>query len=314
MSRAPSIQLYLRDWVDDLDLASCSWQAQGCWMRVLAKLHQSDEYGVLRWPLKQIAQTAGVPLKFLRELAQKNVLKGSDNFADDFVHIPAHAGASGDPVVLVAANGGCCWFSKRFVLDSWRRSARGGATRFAAKAKPTGSPTRAVGDPVGDESGDGPAFAFAFASKVDSSKQADSSIQRADDLARALQECGYTDCSGGVPELIEARAAGLTYAELRAVAALDKCAGKPVAYVVATALGKRDDQAKRAGGESSRHDGSPPLDDSRKRLIQQLHDLDDRELTARNDHRLGILTEDSLAAKLAGIAAQRQALNAEARP
>ena len=49
--KAPATQLYWKEWVGDMALGRCSLAAQGAWVRILAVLHQSDEYGVLRWPL-----------------------------------------------------------------------------------------------------------------------------------------------------------------------------------------------------------------------------------------------------------------------
>lgn len=237
MSLSPATPFYWKDWADDLALASCSWAAQGVWLRVLGKLHQSPEYGVLRWPLKQIAQTAGVPHKFLRELAQKNVLKGGDKFDTDFIHVPRHAGRALDPVVLVKADGGSCWFSARFVRDRWRNNQRGASSRFTPNNQPNRSPTRRLGD----QPGDGPAFAFAFASGSLINSAPESINRAAAELARALHEIGYSECSPNAPDVQLLATHGVTSEELKAAARGKE--GKPLAYLVTRVLAKRQDAA-----------------------------------------------------------------------
>lgn len=153
--KRPSFQFYPADWRSNAKLRRCSEAARGAWMDVLCVLHDSEEYGVLRWPLRDIAQAAGVKPKLLQELVDKDVLKGADEGAQDFTWAPTHAGKKGDPVVLVVADGGPCWYSSRFVRDEYVRQRRGDATRFDTsnqppKATPKQSPKPANGEPAGD--------------------------------------------------------------------------------------------------------------------------------------------------------------------
>src|SRR5579864_8434168 len=97
----PSFQFYPADWRNNAKLRRCSEAARGAWMDILCLLHDSDEYGVMRWPLADIARAAGVPLKLCRELALKEVLKGSDKKTEPFVYAPRHAGKDGESVVLI---------------------------------------------------------------------------------------------------------------------------------------------------------------------------------------------------------------------
>ena len=99
-------------------------------MDILCVLHDSDEYGVCRWPLADLARAAGAQLRLVKELADKDVLKGGDKEPEPFVHTPRHAGKSGEPVTLVATDGGPCWYSSRLVRDEWVRLRRGAGTRF----------------------------------------------------------------------------------------------------------------------------------------------------------------------------------------
>lgn len=136
MANRPAFQFYPADWRSNANLRRCSLEARGAWIEVLCVLHDSDEYGVLRWPLEDIAQAVAVPVKVLKELVAKKVLKGADAGCEAFVFAPRHAGREGDPVTLLAASDGPCWYCSRFVKDEYVRSVRGGSTRFTAESNP----------------------------------------------------------------------------------------------------------------------------------------------------------------------------------
>jgi len=99
-------------------------------MDILCLLHDGDEYGVIRWPLEDIARAAGVPLKLATELSDKGVLKGGDGGTDPFIFTARHAGKDGPPVTLIPATTGPCWYCSRMVRDEHTRQARGKSTRF----------------------------------------------------------------------------------------------------------------------------------------------------------------------------------------
>lgn len=128
--KRPSFQFYPADWKSNANLRRCSEGARGVWMDVLCLMHDSDEYGVLRWPLTDIARAAGVPIKLLKELAELGVLKGGDKGCDAYTHTPIHARKKGEPITLLEKTEGPCWYSSRFLVDEWRRSVSGGNTRF----------------------------------------------------------------------------------------------------------------------------------------------------------------------------------------
>lgn len=131
-------------------------------MDILCVLHDQDEYGICRWPLKELAQVAGVSLALARELASKDVLKGADADCPAFMHQPSHAGRLGEPVVLIEPTTGPCWYSSRLVRDEWVRGRRGVGTRFgdepsrSPSRQPSRSPIHRVGDDLGEGLGDGP--------------------------------------------------------------------------------------------------------------------------------------------------------------
>ncbi len=146
--KRPSFQFYPADWRHNAKLRRCSIAARGAWMDVLCVLHDSDEYGVARWPLADVARAAGVPLKTLRELAEKDVLKGGDAAAENYVYTPRHANRDGPPVILVIPGPGPCWYCSRLVRDEYVRQRRGKSTRFSDENQP---PKPTFGEAGGNE-------------------------------------------------------------------------------------------------------------------------------------------------------------------
>lgn len=140
--------------MSDLKLRRCSPAARGVWLDVLCAFHDSDDaYGLLRWPLKEIARTIGASLVHLRELVDKGVLRGSDSkFAEPLIYKPRSGRKEGDPVTLIAAQAGPLWYSKRLVKDEYVRSIRGESSRFgdgegdAPKPKPKVAPKPPLSD------------------------------------------------------------------------------------------------------------------------------------------------------------------------
>lgn len=175
--KRPSFQFYPADWRNNSKLRRCSEAARGAWVDVMCVLHDSDEYGVCRWPLDELARAAGVSLKLARELVAKDVLKGADKGASDYIFTPRHAGKTGEPVVLVVVGDGPCWYCSRFVRDEYVRQRRGQSTRFSGDNQPPkdgdggapnpspkgsddqtpmGTPKPSPKPPIGTRQGDGP--------------------------------------------------------------------------------------------------------------------------------------------------------------
>jgi len=117
-------------------------------------MHDSDVYGVLHWPLKEIAQALGAPVKIVQELASKGVMKGKDKgLIEAYVYTPRTGRSDGEPKVLVASQDGPVWYSSRMVKDEHLRSVRGEQTRFGDDTKPP--PKTAPKVPLGATSSDG---------------------------------------------------------------------------------------------------------------------------------------------------------------
>ena len=152
--RRPSFQFYPADWRNNANLRRCSWEARGVWVEVMGLMHDSDGYGVLKWPLKEISQALGAPLKLVQELASKGVMKGRDKgVIEAFVYTPRTARKDGQPVVLIPSQDGPIWYSSRMVKDEHLRTVRGEQTRFGDDTKATSNNAPKVG--LGDTSSDG---------------------------------------------------------------------------------------------------------------------------------------------------------------
>jgi len=156
VSDRPSFQFYPADWLANTNLRRCSEGARGVWIDVMCVLHGSDEYGVVRWPLADLARAANAPLKLVKELADKGVLKGADKNTADYRWAPSHAGQKGDEVTLVSAGAGPVWYCSRFVKDEYKRQRRGANSRFASdKQPPKTTPKQPPKAGIGAHEGDG---------------------------------------------------------------------------------------------------------------------------------------------------------------
>lgn len=294
MSLAPADMVYWKDWCSDRLLAKCSWAAQGVLPHVILYLRQCDEFGVCRETLAEIAHGSKTPIKFVRELAQKGVLKGGDEWGGSFSYSAKHAGKTGEPVILVEGNGASCWFIARLVRDKYVRNQRGKSTRFTQKDEPKSSPTQRVGAVKGD----GLAVAFAVASAcIDTSTQTDTPLGEASNLARVCRDAGYGECSDRHPELIRAKAAGVSEAVMAEAAKAGIATRKPIAWVAIRAIAKAGDAV--TGGPTN-------IEDARKRreadeLAERERAVDDRRYDIANDFNLGIIDEQTRTERLAAV-------------
>lgn len=257
--KRPSFQFYPGDWQGSQKLRRCSPAARGAWLDILCVLHDCEEYGVARYPLKELCRAAGVELKHARELVDKGVLKGSDTAPVRFAWAPSHAGRRGAEVVLVESAGGPCWYSSRFVEDEYKRSVRGQATRFddsdnqpkrtpkdSPKHQPKGVIGDGEGDGIGDGGGDGASSSSSSSTTPDRQSRSESlpARERSTDrptaaglACRLMREAGCTDTNPSHPNLLAALGEGVTPEALADTAREAIAAGKqrPFAYAIATA-------------------------------------------------------------------------------
>ena len=152
----PSFQFYPGDWSSNPNLKRCTFAERGIWLEVMCLMHDQAEYGVLRWPLKEIAQAVGCRATDLQGLARKGVLKGSDEYlSDPYIYTPRSGRRDGAPVTLIAAQRGPVWYSSRMVRDEHIRITRGfsggdpDAPKGTSKPTPKGGIGEALGAPFG---------------------------------------------------------------------------------------------------------------------------------------------------------------------
>ncbi|KAK6697286.1 hypothetical protein SNK04_014204 [Fusarium graminearum] len=120
----------------DRRLRSCSRAARGTWVDVVDLLQGQEQRGVVRAPLRAIAEAVGAPLELVVELASAGVLCGSDDQGATFSWAATHAGMRGDPVKLVDVADGSCWYCPALVVDDHSRRMKSRASqRWCAAMK-----------------------------------------------------------------------------------------------------------------------------------------------------------------------------------
>lgn len=147
--KRPSFQFYPGDWQANSNLKRCTHAEKGVWLDVMCLMHDQPEYGVLRWPLKEIAQAVSCSVATLKSLHAKSILKGDDkHVAEPFIYVPRSGRKDGAPVTLLGIQDGPIWYSSRMVKDEYIRTIRGESTRFGEESgePPKPSPNPPFGD------------------------------------------------------------------------------------------------------------------------------------------------------------------------
>lgn len=161
----PSFQFYPADWLGNSNLRRCSHAEKGVWIDVMCLMHDSEEYGILRWSLKEIAQAVGCKPADLKNLVSKGVLKGDDkHLSEPLVYVPISGRKKGPAVILIEDGDGPIWYSSRMAIDEYKRNARGG---FGDA--PNNAPKGVFGDDIGVAPNHSPSHAGAPRAAVSSS-------------------------------------------------------------------------------------------------------------------------------------------------
>lgn len=128
----PSFQFYAADWIGSANLRRCTHAEKGIWIDVMCLMHDSNEYGVLRWSLKEIAQAVGCRLADLKALIDKGVLKGAGagELCEACIYVPRTGRKNGNPVTLIDQQNGPIYYSSRMVRDEYVRKHAGATSRF----------------------------------------------------------------------------------------------------------------------------------------------------------------------------------------
>lgn len=206
MAKRPSIQFYPADWRNNAKLRRCSWAARGVWIELIGLLHDSDEYGVLRWPLSEIAQALGAHIREVKELASKGVLYGcASGDCEPMIYTPRSGRTDGDPVLLVPAQPGPIWYSPRLVRDEYIRTKRGASTRFGEGNgedigdAPNHSPKGGIGECMG--AAPKPGQSDGASSSSSSSSKAPPKSPKGGDRPRVNFESWMASLPEGVPAI-----------------------------------------------------------------------------------------------------------------
>lgn len=281
--KRPSFQFYPGDWRQNANLRRCSPAARGVWMDVMCLMHDSDEYGLLRWPLKEIAQAAGASMTHVRELADKGVLKGADKGeCVAYIYTPRSGRKDGTPVTLIPTQAGPIWYSSRMVKDEYVRTIRGESGGSGE------SPKHAPKPPLGEakDGGFGPRGSSSSSSESNTEDHPDLAGGGAQDpdlsghqptpaglICRALRLAGIADVNPGHPKLLALLEAGATEVEFTGFAPIAKDRSNPFAYLLAMVEGERK---RAANGAGKLHQGAMPqraLTPAEQRVLQAVPGL-----------------------------------------
>jgi hypothetical protein len=241
--KRPSFQFYPADWRNNANLRRCTWEARGVWVEVMGLLHDSDTYGVLRWPLKEIAQALGAPLKLVQELATKDVMKGCNSGeCAPFIYTPRSGRKDGEPVLLVPSQAGPIWYSSRMVRDEYVRSIRGDSSRFetppkttiGATSKQTPKPRQSDGSTSTSTTTSNTHTSHTTGTQpggvcVDNSNPSGTPAGR---ICKALEQAGMPSVSPQHPELLALIERGVTQETFVQAATMAVNKGKDFAYML----------------------------------------------------------------------------------
>src|SRR5260364_174577 len=73
--KRPSFQFYPADWQANSNLRRCTHAEKGVWISVMCLMHDSEEYGILRWTLKESRKRLAVQPLRLRRCVSRAFLK-----------------------------------------------------------------------------------------------------------------------------------------------------------------------------------------------------------------------------------------------
>lgn len=141
MSERPSFQFYPGDWQRNANLRRCSHAERGAWVDIMCLMHDSETYGVLRWPLAEIIEAIHAKAALVSGLVTKGVMKGCDSGScEPYIYIPKSGGKKGPAITIIESQPGPIWYSSRMVRDEYVR-----LVRAHGKGAPNGIPMGGIG-------------------------------------------------------------------------------------------------------------------------------------------------------------------------
>lgn len=126
MANRPSFQFYPSDWLSNTNLRRCTFEEKGVWLEIICLMNDSDEYGILRWTIEDIAIAVRCEISIIMSLVNKGVLKGSSDPKEKVSFSTPIAQKNRQPiqVTLIEEQGGPFWYSSRMVRDEYKRKKR----------------------------------------------------------------------------------------------------------------------------------------------------------------------------------------------
>lgn len=160
------------------------------------------------------------------------------------------------------------------------------------------SPTAVPGD--GEVRREGKGREGSSNSSIDTSERAGRSLSLANDLARAAVMIGFEACSARAPEIIRASEAGISVDELRH-AAIGMAPGKPLAWLIARAIGKRGDAHNLGHHVVGRGPPGDAADPAVARAAAENHERDRERSVIEGDLEKGLFSQDETRALLEAL-------------
>lgn len=170
--KRPSFQFYPGDWQSNLNLKRCSFRLKGIWLEIICLFHGSDEYGILRWTLQDIALAVGCQIEDLKKLIEYGILKGTDKDIDKVSFSESFSQRNNPPCIISLIDSyGPLWYSSRMVRDEYVRQkrAQGGIKSLENKNVPRKKNKEKNDDKDGNKDIDKDTFSRSFSPSPSSS-------------------------------------------------------------------------------------------------------------------------------------------------
>jgi hypothetical protein len=274
--KRPAFQFYPSDWRNNANLRRCSPAARGVWVDIMCVLHDSDEYGIVRWPLIDLSNASNAPMKLIRELVEKSVLKGHDKrLQAPYIYTPRSGRCDGEPVTLIGIQDGPVWYSSRMVRDEYVRTIRGESTRF-------GEPKAAPKPPFGDGSTVSSSSSTTLNTRIPDALAAQPLLEPAGPervsktgaICIVLKSEGIASVNPSHPDLAALIDAGAEVGQFAAAARAATAKGKGFAYALGIVKSQMRDAASLAAESLAKPRDSP-------RQTETFRERDDRNSRAK---------------------------------
>lgn len=146
-------QLPIKEWLQNPALRGCSAIEKAAWVDLLCMFHTSEEPGVLRMPLEQIARAIGADVSLLEGLIRKQLLGGRsaaslpgdglyEHSGIPLIYAPKHGRTRGREVVLLDEQEGDIYFLAWMLVARHKSSSAQRAAIASGRRPPSARPTQ----------------------------------------------------------------------------------------------------------------------------------------------------------------------------